>query len=764
MSAKGRGFQRLGVALAILSIAAMSSAAASGKRPFETKDSIEMSYFGTLGFSQPPDLDDDGILSPDRRWIVKVTHRGILPDGVTEGRIWLFDAVAMQRSVNHPRVPVLPPVPIATMSGAVNGFDFLADRGNTIYQVKWTGDSRSVTFLGRDHQENHRLFQVDVRTREVTALTPVTQDVADYVTTKTGFVYFAAADRREEQELWSMGPGIPDIQVGAGSSLGDLLYPHWPGDACCKPVGMAVWRVIDGRATPIVNGETGHPVTVIMRYGVEVMGLTPDERRLAIIAYDGVPPPRSDESLHYRVIDLNTGTSETLLEEPVVSNHGGYAGRYRAVWSPDASAVAMSELNDSGHSDATNSAAMCEAGILKIAAHQFECVIRSRNPSPGVLYSMYWTPSGQLGLRYRQWGNGLYEDQLVDRKRGRWFASMRQMQPRDLPLQLTVREGLNDPPVLLATDTDTDKERVVFDPNPQLADIDLGVVSVYEWKDAHGRTVKGGLAKPPGFVRGQRYSLVIQTHGFDPHQFFRVGFGETVNAGRALAGRGMMVLQVAEPYAPYYRTSQAAMENGTNVYLAAIDKLDKEGLIDPKKVGATGYSATGLFVSSAITRAPERFVAAALSNTDNGSLSGYFGSVDNLNPEVPKLVAEEFAGARPYGEGLNKWIERAPGLSTDKITAAVLLSPTSPLDLSALWSLYAALRDQGKAVELQYIRSGRHNLSKPLQRLAQQEMLVDWFDFWLNGHEDPSQSKSAQYERWRKLRELRATQESAAAQ
>jgi Prolyl oligopeptidase family len=456
--------------------------------------------------------------------------------------------------------------------------------------------------------------------------------------------------------------------------------------------------------------------------------------------------------------------SKTLLDEPVVSNHDGYAGRYRAVWSPDASAVAISEVNDSGHSDVTDRAALCEVGILKIATHQLECVIRPRDPSPGALYSMYWTPNGeQLGLRYRQWGNGLFEDQLVERKHGMWAASMRQMQPRNLPLQLTVREGLNDPPVLLATDTDTDKERVVFDPNPQLADIDLGVVSVYEWKDAHGRSVKGGLAKPPGFVQGQRYPLVIQTHGFDPHEFFRVGYGETANAGRALAGRGMMVLQVAEPHAPYYRTWQAAMENGTNVYLAAIDKLDKEGLIDPKKVGATGYSATGLFVSSAITRAPERFAAAALSNTDNGSLTGYFGLIDNVNPEYSKLVAEEFAGARPYGEGLNKWIERAPGFSTDKITAAVLLSPASPLDLSGLWFLYGALRDQGKPVELQYIRSGRHNLSKPLQRLAQQEMLVDWFDFWLNAHEDPSQSKSAQYERWRKLKEARAATEISVA-
>lgn len=69
-----------------------------------------------------------------------------------------------------------------------------------------------------------------------------------------------------------------------------------------------------------------------------------------------------------------------------------------------------------------------------------------------------------------------------------------------------------------------------------------------------------------------------------------------------------------------------------------------------------------------------------------------------------------------------------------------------------MWSLYAPLRDQGKPVELQYIRSGQHNFTKPLAVLAHDEMIVDWFDFWLDGQEDPDPGKSSQYARWRSLR------------
>jgi hypothetical protein len=31
-------------------------------------------------------------------------------------------------------------------------------------------------------------------------------------------------------------------------------------------------------------------------------------------------------------------------------------------------------------------------------------------------------------------------------------------------------------------------------------------------------------------------------------------------------------------------------------------------------------------------------------------------------------------------------------------------------------------------------------------------MLVDWFDFWLNGHEETDPAKSKQYARWREMK------------
>jgi Prolyl oligopeptidase family len=226
---------------------------------------------------------------------------------------------------------------------------------------------------------------------------------------------------------------------------------------------------------------------------------------------------------------------------------------------------------------------------------------------------------------------------------------------------------------------------------------------------------------------------------------------------------GMLVLQVDEPE-DEFGTWREGTVDGTEVYVAAIDQLVKEGLVDPAKVGITGYSRSGFYVARAITDSPDRFAAAAIANADPGSLIGYETYIDYATPTYAQNAANAFAGALPYGDGLKEWFERAPGFRTDRIHAPVFISAADPQHLISLWGIYAPLRDQGKPVELQYFRSGQHNLTKPLQIFAHQEMLVDWFDFWLNGHEDSDSTKSSQYARWRTLKKMPAISENAVVQ
>jgi hypothetical protein len=77
----------------------------------------------------------------------------------------------------------------------------------------------------------------------------------------------------------------------------------------------------------------------------------------------------------------------------------------------------------------------------------------------------------------------------------------------------------------------------------------------------------------------------------------------------------------------------------------------------------------------------------------------------------------------------------------------------SPIFLG-VWEWFAGLSRLGKPVEVIYIPDGDHVLVKPRDRLTSQQGNVDWFCFWLQGHEDPDPAKAEQYVRWRELRKL----------
>jgi dipeptidyl aminopeptidase/acylaminoacyl peptidase len=294
-----------------------------------------MAYFGTPLASAPDDLDDDGIVSPDGRHFIKVTHRGVLPQGVTEGTLWVFDTTAIERAVRDSKLEVPKPIPLARMSAAVNGglgLDVL-DAGNTVTSPQWSEDGRSLTFLGRDGRVNRQLFRVSLDTGTVEALTPSNQDVLVYARSGSEFVYLKGADADlQAAEAWmSAGPGIPDMTVGTGIPLMPLLYPHFRGNAYGEPLELEVWRVRDDRAEPVVNSGSGNPVRLVTRYNSLLISFSSDATRVVTIAESngmdaqvGSPGDAASATanLHYLVIDLRSGLISVLDQVQIARPSG----------------------------------------------------------------------------------------------------------------------------------------------------------------------------------------------------------------------------------------------------------------------------------------------------------------------------------------------------------------------------------------------------------------------------------------------------------
>ena len=350
------------------------------------------------------------------------------------------------------------------------------------------------------------------------------------------------------------------------------------------------------------------------------------------------------------------------------------------------------------------------------------------------------------------------------RTNGVWQAAGRTTAPPKKAvarIRVEVRQDLNTPPSIFAVDTKTGHERVIRDLNPRLlSDFQLGRVEKVEWKDEDGKTWNGLLYYPVGHDtntekdKARHWPLVVQTHGvyaFDKFSLYGyevgLGTGPGVYAAQILAGRGIAVLQVEDHHAPQNEDAETHRKG----YEAAVRHLVDSGLVDAKRVALQGFSRTGWYVEYTLTHS--KFPYAAALATDNIS-----GGYVEWALSSPGMMETENGGA-PFGEGLKQWLARSPSFNVEgSHTPLRIVLQSGPISfVLTLWEMFARLRRLEKPVELYVmpdVEHGSHLPQNPRQVAALIQGTVDWFDFWLNGHEDPDPARGEQYARWHKLREL----------
>ncbi len=777
-----RAFTLLISMITALGLSPMASHAQS-ERLMTVRDSIEKVTFVEDSFLGT----EVATFSPDGRYFFVVTSRGVLKSGEMESTIWLFDSAAVSafaKLSSGGRVPAARG--IVTMRTSSNG--------EAITEARWAADSGSIVLLGRDKNSERHLFLVTVKDAQLKQLSPAGRDVTNYDLAKDTYVFTAVPPETEEQLYESAGPSLPDIVHGTGLSIFNLLYPEWE-NFTFGGHPSEVWQVRNGNASPVKDSPGSAPISLISRSFGAVLSLSPggryaivtnavagvpaawesyeaDYRYMKIVADKPDAKPLMDwnRSTQYDLVDLQSGRISPLIDAPSgVST--GFIDTETALWSQNDREVILTNtfLPQEGKSaEGLPRSLRPWVVAVDVASGKLSCIEETpvRDEKARVrLSGIEWQePDHRLVLRYVHYkDNNAAKVELFQGQNGTWTrvtdpdairAAEKKSATRDL--SINVRQSVNEPPVLMAA-LAGGGPKTIWDPNPQFAEIKLGEAIVYKWHDKDGNEWTGGLVKPPNYVPGRRYPLVIQTHGFKQKEFLTDGIYPTANAARPMAARGIVVLQVGEitvsekdmetPKEP------ATMREG---YVAAIQRLDAEGLIDPHKVGIIGFSRTGWYVLDSLLHAKEYFIAATLAECTYISFGEYILNADYGGPGRAKSIAAGI-GQEPFGEGLQRWIADSAGFNTDKINVPVLYQADSPSALIYSWDMYALMRVQNKPVELLYFRNGEHVLTKPMERLASQEMNVDWFDFWLNGHEDPDPAKAEQYARWRDLRKLQQT-------
>lgn len=649
--------------------------------------------------------------------------------------------------------------------------------------ISWAQSGDSLTFLGERPGGHHQIFELDLGTGVVSALTHHQTSIITY-SRDAGGTALAYEALPPFESLWN----------GTTARTGLLVTHQWPQDiisglktnSLAGRIGDRVLYVKDRNGTRQIQPLPGS--IFYNQNGTESfheLSLSPDGRYLIVV--ERVPVREIPAAWHqyrdwyvqhslatlgqlqepyswlarYVLVDLRAGASRVLVNAPVVIPRP-------AIWAPTSDSVIISQTLSPirNNSSAAEVRAASEGGTLEVTIHTGAI----RQLGVRCHLAIAWTHDGVtcdaqpdvIETSFKQLAKHTYfnatpassrrdacpaaEVMHFQRLNNRWRQLGAEVAPR---VDVTLKEGMNSPPELYYRIQGA-SERLLWRLNPLSSAQHVIKEKLLKWEWSKGRQITAGLYYPLGYVRGRRYPLVIQTHGFDPYRYEYFGPYPTAFAARPLAARGMFVLQIDDIYLPERFGTQGqriSVDRALRIYKSAISYLNRQGLIDAKKVGIIGFSYTCFYVDWALSHDPDLFAAASVTEGPDGGYIDYMTGVHDID-------ADSLYGGPPFGPHLDGWVKLAPGFNLSRVRTPLLITEQDPSLVLLEWEWFEGLRYLDKPVEMVVLDHDEHLLQKPWDRLASAGRNVDWFDFWLNKSEGRSPDRAAEYSEWDHLREL----------
>lgn len=313
-------------------------------------------------------------------------------------------------------------------------------------------------------------------------------------------------------------------------------------------------------------------------------------------------------------------------------------------------------------------------------------------------------------------------------------------------------ENARQPGKLVLIDLSTGGIRTLVDLNSEFDNIQLSQPIRIEGVNKFGDAWFAHLIRPLNYEAGKRYPTILTT--YRSADYFLRGASGDENPIQVYAAHGFAILSF-----DYGRDSSVFSRAGNfqdflSFWGSPIDSMEmaiqkgvEMGIVDPGKVGVTGYSRGTEQVGYAITHTA-LFKAASGAAGDSSPFLYYMAS-----DRIKKQFANWGLGGWPEGQVRPRWKEVAPDLNAERIEAPVLNNDPDSEFLSDL-SLYTSLRELGKPVELFIYPDELHHINQPGHRYRIYERNLDWFRFWLKSEESVDADKKEQYARWNSLREL----------
>jgi dipeptidyl aminopeptidase/acylaminoacyl peptidase len=274
--------------------------------------------------------------------------------------------------------------------------------------------------------------------------------------------------------------------------------------------------------------------------------------------------------------------------------------------------------------------------------------------------------------------------------------------------------------------------RQLTDPNPQVRGFALGQQEEITWKSKDGTMVGGVLVKPVGYRAGQRYPLIVAIHG-GPASADILGFNGGYGS-QVYAGAGYVVLRPnyrgSTNYGVKHRTDIVGnyMAPGYDDIIAGVDHLIAQGIADPDRMGALGWSAGGHWSNWILTHT-DRFKAISTGAGTMNWISMYAQSDVQRNRQFylgNKLPYDDFDAY--WNQSPLKYIKNA---KTPTMIHVVEGDPRVPSPQSI--ELHMALKQLGVPTELYMYPGNTHGIPDPRNQFVKSTSEMAWMDYYVRG-------------------------------
>jgi len=254
-----------------------------------------------------------------------------------------------------------------------------------------------------------------------------------------------------------------------------------------------------------------------------------------------------------------------------------------------------------------------------------------------------------------------------------------------------------------------------------------GSREVIDWKSKDGTSIEGILWKPADFDASKKYPLLVIIHGGPSATSRPVLVSGGVYPYLQWLNRGALILQPNYRGSAGYGAKFLAL-NVRNLGVgdmwdveSGVDYLIGQGMVDPERVGAMGWSQGG-YISAFLATNSKKFKAISVGAGISNWVTYY------VNTDIHPFT-RHYLGATPWDD-MNIYLKTSPMTHIKRASTPTLIQHGEfdrRVPIPNAYELFQGLQDMDLEVKLIVYKDFGHGISRPKEQLAAQWHNWQWF-------------------------------------